>query len=54
MKALFFLFLLVFTLDVSALDTLTFENCENLGIGDCSGFRQLDLNTDEQKELFRD
>ena len=52
MKALLFLFLLVLTIDVSALDTLTFENCENLGIEDCEGFRELDITIDEQKELF--
>ena len=39
-------------MNVSALDTLTFDNCENLNIGDCSGFRTLDLNTNQQKELF--
>ncbi len=52
MKVPLFLFLLVLTLDVSALDTLTFENCENLDIGDCNGLRELDLNIAEQKELL--
>ena len=53
MKALIFFFLLALAMElVLAEDTLTFQNCENLGIEDCDGFRQLDLTEDEQKELF--
>ena len=53
MKVLLFFILLVLTLKVSlAIDTLTFENCENLGIKDCDGFKQLNVTVDKQKELF--
>lgn len=53
MRFLAFLFLLVLTLqNVQAIDTLTFENCENLGIQNCDEFRQLNISQEEQKKLF--
>ncbi|MEA2036952.1 MAG: hypothetical protein U9O94_05555, partial [Nanoarchaeota archaeon] len=53
MRVPLFIFLLVLTLEASwAVDTLTFDNCESLGIDDCDGFRQIDISVDEQKKLF--
>ena len=53
MNVLIFFFLLALAMElVLAEDTLTFQNCENLGIGECEGFRELDITLGEQKELF--
>lgn len=38
----------------TALDTFTFDNCENLGIPseECAHFRELGLNEEDQKKMF--
>lgn len=53
MKFFVFLFVLVVSMEIAiADDSLTFENCEALGIEKCDEFRQLDISIEEQKHLF--
>ncbi|MFH1849531.1 MAG: hypothetical protein ABH879_05070 [archaeon] len=52
MRIVFFVLLAIALNTVVAVDTLSFANCENLGLNECDGFRQLDMDIDEQKSLF--
>ena len=52
MRFFAFLFVLVLTLQITLADSLTFENCESLGIENCNEFKQLNLTIEEQKKLF--
>ena len=53
MRFLALAFLLVLALQVAyAADSLTFDNCEDLGIQNCDEFKELNITIDEQKKLF--
>ena len=53
MRFFAFLFVLVLTLQIAlADDSLTFDNCETLGIENCNEFKQLKIPIEEQKKLL--
>ena len=52
MRFFAFLLALVLTLQFAKADSLAFDNCEALGIENCNEFRQLNITTEQQKQLL--